>query len=110
VRLKTENLHPSPISTDPGNAEEHPSIELLGAYHRGKLTEGDEDRIQEHFIACADCREMMLELADFLDGVSRPSRWNPSDLVREWRKMRAALGQDDVPSGRPSEAFATRHG
>jgi hypothetical protein len=94
----------------PADTTEHPSIEVLNAYHRGRLTEADEDRIQEHFLSCAECRETMLELADFLDGVSEPSRWSSEDLVREWRKVRAALEEKRTSSGPASEALAGRHG
>jgi hypothetical protein len=109
MSLQTKNLDPDTVPNSSEDAGEHPSADTLHAYHRGRLTEADEDRIQEHFIACADCRATMLELADFLDGVSEPSRWSSEDLVREWRKVRAAL-QKGNSSGRAAEALAGRHG
>lgn len=108
--LKTENL---PSGTAQGNPDidgEHPSIDILHAYHRGRLTEADEDRIQEHFIDCADCRANMLELADFLDGVSEPSRWSSEDLVREWQRVREGLDRESPRTGRAPHALAGRNG
>lgn len=110
MSLKTKNINPGPAPNSPDVAGEHPSIDILNAYYRGRLTEMDEDRIQEHFIDCADCRAAMLELADFLDGVSEPSRWSSEDLVREWRKVRAAVKEEGTPSGRAAQALAGRHG
>ncbi|HWM95071.1 MAG TPA: zf-HC2 domain-containing protein [Thermoanaerobaculia bacterium] len=110
MSLKTENLISGTAQSSPDDAGEHPSIDILGDYHRGRLTEADEDRIQEHFISCAGCRETMLDLADFLDGVSEPSRWSSEDLVRQWRKVHTALKEKSTPSGRAAEALAGRHG
>lgn len=88
-----------------GNGE-HPTVERLRDYHQGQLTEADEDLIQEHFIACSDCRQTFLELADFLDGASGEPRWSTADLISEWQKIRASL-RSEVPA---EEALAGRHG
>ena len=109
--LKIENLPSGTAQGNPDIAGEHPSIDTLHAYHRGRLTEADEDRIQEHFIDCADCRANMLELADFLDGVSEPSRWSSEDLVREWQRVRKGLEQEESPrTDRAPHALAGRNG
>lgn len=94
-----------------GSTDEHPSIEHLRAYHQGRLTEIEEDAVQEHFISCAECRETMLELAEFLDGVSREPRWDVADLVSEWRKIQSALHGEEVSAEVPEElALAGRNG
>lgn len=75
---------------NPGNGG-HPTIERLRDYHQGRLAEADEDRIQEHFLTCSDCRETFLELAEFLDGASGEPRWSVEEMVQEWQKIRASL-------------------
>lgn len=78
-----------------GTAGEHPSVECLRAYHEGQLTPAEEDALQEHFLACGECRETLLELAEFLTGSSRKPRWDAEEMVVAWRRMRAAMQLED---------------
>jgi len=83
------NLQGNPLGTSPGS--EHPPIERLAAYHRGRLSEQDEESIRDHFIACPACRKTMLELSDFLDGARHEGRWSSDKLLAAWREMQASL-------------------
>lgn len=83
------NLQGNPLGTSPDS--EHPPVERLAAYHRGQLSEQDEESIRDHFIACSDCRKTMLELTDFLDGTRQEGRWSSDKLLSAWREMQASL-------------------
>lgn len=78
-----------------GTAGEHPSVEHLRAYHQGELSTAEVEAVQEHFLACAECRETLLELAEFLAGSSRRPRWDAEEMVVAWRQMRAAMQLED---------------
>ncbi len=84
------------MKKESGDKAGHPAAENLQTYHRGHLVETEEDAIQMHFMACAECREAMLELVEFLDGVYRELRWDAEYLVSEWRKIQAATRPADA--------------
>ena len=85
----------SPRRADHDGVPEHPSLERLAAYHREKLTVPEEEEMQEHFLSCAQCRQTFLELADFLDGISKNPRWNADDLVAAWQELQTNLRQGE---------------
>lgn len=89
------STHDSSYNALQGSDDNHPSVERLRDYHQGRLSEAEEDHIQEHFVVCRECRHAMLELSRFLDKVSQSARWDPEELVQEWQKVRAALRQDN---------------
>jgi hypothetical protein len=70
----------------------------MGAYHRGKLTDEEEEEIREHLLSCRECRELMLELVSFLDGPSRQSRSSGEEIVTAWKQLQSTLGRE---SGSP---------
>jgi hypothetical protein len=95
LSLKTaRSAHDSNYGALQGGDDSHPSVDRLRDYHQGQLTETEEDLLQEHFVVCRECREKMLELARFLDGVADSARWDPEELVEEWRKIRALTTRD----------------
>ena len=71
--------------------EEHPSIPLLVAYHRGELTPEQEEQIQDHFLACESCQETMLALVDFLSDAPDQGRFSDEEIVRAFQELQAAL-------------------
>ncbi|MES1242586.1 MAG: hypothetical protein ABUT39_13310 [Acidobacteriota bacterium] len=103
LSLKTAgSVHDKNYTPLQGRNDGHPPIDRLRDYHQGQLTETEEGNLQEHFVACRECRERMLEPARFLDGVAESARWDPEELVQEWLKVRAALRQDDTEAVLPA--------
>jgi hypothetical protein len=52
---------------------EHPDPQVLGAYHKGRLTPQEEEEIQRHLVACRPCTDFVLELGEFLGGDAAPT-------------------------------------
>jgi hypothetical protein len=83
----------------------HPTDRQLSDYQDDRLSPAEEDEIQEHLVACPDCREALLSLAEFQElmeteelattaGASHlPSA---SQTEASWQRMRARLS-----AGRP---------
>ena len=87
---KTANdLQANPHGTSQDS--EHPPVERLAAYHRGRLSEQDEESIRDHFVACPSCRKTMLELTDFLDGAPQEGRWSSDKLLAAWQELQAQV-------------------
>lgn len=70
--------------------EEHPTFQRLAAYHRGQLVESEQEEIREHFLLCRECREMMLDLAEFLDENPPPSRSSAEEVLAAWLELERA--------------------
>jgi hypothetical protein len=78
----------------------HPTDRQLSSYQAGQLTAAEEDEIQEHLVACQECRDALLGLADFqelletedLAAVAGPTDLpSPSQTEASWQAMRARL-------------------
>lgn len=78
---------------DPGQPgrQGHPSLERLGAYHRGQLTDREQEELREHFLLCRECRQVMLELVEFLDGSQRPASCSAEEIVDAWKELQWAV-------------------
>lgn len=83
------NLQSDSLGTSQGS--EHPPVERLAAYHRGRLSEQDEESIRDHFLACPGCRKTMLELTDFLDGAPQEGRWSSDKLLAAWQDLQVSI-------------------
>lgn len=77
---------------------QHPSIQQLGAYHRGQLLEEEEELIRDHFLFCRDCRKLMLELVEFLDSAPRPSRSTGGAVVAAWQELQKVVTRENTGS------------
>lgn len=78
--LVREGRQPVPV--------DHPTPEELAAYHANELSPEEDERIQEHLVACRDCSNLVLGLQAFLDAADQePS--NVTDLAQV--AARAAL-------------------
>lgn len=79
---------------------EHPSPEVLTAYHEGRLPAGDAERLQDHLALCHDCAELLLDLVAFLDPepATGPSNLSDEEVGEAWQSMRSRLGGE-----RPAE-------
>lgn len=84
--------------TGPG-PDGHPTPELLAAYHEDRLPPEKDVEIQEHFVECAECPELVLDLDRF---ASKEMPIMASDdltdvrVDRAWRRLRRQLLKDIV--------------
>jgi putative zinc finger protein len=78
--------------TDPrdvGEADGHPTIEVLDAYHQGGLGADEAAQVQHHLIFCRECRDLLLDLAHFLADSETPSRLWSAELTSAWEEWQA---------------------
>jgi hypothetical protein len=69
----------------------HPTDRQLLSYQAGQLTTIEEDEIQEHLVACRECRNALLSLAEFQE-------------LLEAEDLGAAAGTTQLPSPGQTEA------
>ena len=84
---------PQTAPRDAGEADGHPAIEVLDAYHQGDLSPKDAAEVQHHLIFCRECRDLLLDLARFLAGSEAPSRLWSAELTSAWEEWQAELGR-----------------
>jgi len=72
---------------------------LLGAYHDGELTAGQQDAVQQHVEQCAGCREALRQI-ERLGRVGSADRSMPDvsdpEWERRWMQIRQRLGGGTV--------------
>jgi anti-sigma factor ChrR (cupin superfamily) len=78
---------------DSGEADGHPAIEVLDAYHQGDLSPKEAAQVQHHLIFCRECRDLLLDLARFLEGSQAASRLWSAELTSAWEEWQAELGR-----------------
>jgi hypothetical protein len=76
----------------------HVTPERLEAYDRDRLTPGEDDEIQEHFVRCRDCPEMFLDLKDFSRPRGGGEHLSESGLDWAWRSLRSRLRREARPA------------
>jgi putative zinc finger protein len=89
------------------STKDHPSVELLAAYHEDRLPPEEDEEIQEHFVDCPECPELMLDLDRFTspEAVEAATKELPDTWVESaWRRLRSRLA-DEV---RPLRSFLRR--
>jgi putative zinc finger protein len=82
------------------NLGPHPEPEALMAYHEGELAPAEEERIQEHLVACDECSTRLLDLVALGDRSQGPA--SPAEkaaMSATWRVVQGRLGQDQEGSG-----------
>lgn len=62
----------------------HPSIEVLDAYHHGRLPGKEESGVRRHLLLCPQCRGLLLDLARFLEDTGTPVRLTSAELTSAW--------------------------
>jgi len=84
---------------------EHPSAATLSAYHDRALPAAEVPRVQDHLLACRQCREQLLEHARFLE----PPAEDPADgtasfeRAAEWRRLKERMGEEaEAPAPPPT--------
>ena len=78
---------------DAGVVDGHPTIEVLDSYHQGDLSPKDAAQVQHHLIFCRECRDLLLDLARFLEGSEAPSQLWTAELTSAWEEWQAELGR-----------------
>jgi anti-sigma factor RsiW len=80
--------------SDRGKKNEHPSVEMLAAYHDDRLPHEKDEEIQEHFVDCPECPEVMLDLDRFTaPEAAEAAHRDLSDTWVDvaWRRLRSRL-------------------
>lgn len=77
------------MQSDPGA---HPDSDALIAYHHGDLEPPAASRIEDHLIACADCRESLLDLEEFIQApTDQPPAVEDLETAAAWRDLRPRI-------------------
>jgi hypothetical protein len=72
----------------------HPTPELLAAYHEDRLPPEKDGEIQEHFVECPECPELVLSLDEFASKEVPVTVMNDLSDTRvdwAWRRLRGQL-------------------
>jgi anti-sigma factor RsiW len=82
-------------------ADGHPTPELLSAYHEDRLSPERDGEIQEHFVECPECPELVLDLDRFTaPEAAEAGRDELSDTWVDgaWRRLRSRLATEGRPA------------
>ncbi|HEX7183502.1 MAG TPA: hypothetical protein VF756_16835 [Thermoanaerobaculia bacterium] len=87
-------------------AREHPSMAELAAYEADELPREKEQEIQEHFLDCRECPEMLLDMKSFVSPGDGGGPGLPDSRVDSaWEALRSRLEDEarvrsfEVPAG-----------
>jgi len=83
------------------DADGHPTPELLSAYQEDRLPPEEDGEIQEHFVDCPECPDLMLDLDRFTAPQAVESvQGDLSDtwVDTAWRRLRGRLIKEARPS------------
>jgi hypothetical protein len=81
--------------------EDHPSVEMLAAYHDDQLSPETDEEIQEHFVDCRECPELVLDLDRFTSPEAmEAAKGDLSDTLVDtaWRRLRLRLALETQPA------------
>lgn len=84
---KTYKISPKPRDPEPDG--DHLSIEVLDAYHGGRLDAEGKADVQRHLLFCRECQDTLLDLAQFLKDSRKPSRLWSAELTAAWEEWLA---------------------
>jgi anti-sigma factor RsiW len=81
---------------------EHPAVEVLAAYHEGRLPEAEQERVADHLALCTACRELLLDLAKGADlGPAEGTQpLSDRDVAAAWEGVRGRL--EEEPGAKPA--------
>lgn len=80
--------------------EEHPSADMLAAYHAGDLPAATAEPLRDHLARCAECADLLLELEGFpeLETAGKGPRPEPdAEVAAQWRAMQQRLRREAEP-------------
>lgn len=118
------NMTAADLDLDPGI---HPEIELLVAYHHGRLAPGEADNLAEHLSLCDHCGDLLLDLGEFETdafetdaaetgaAASDPASSADFAVERDWRSLSARLAEErdeqpPMPARRPTRPPGVAYG
>jgi hypothetical protein len=81
----------------PTEQDGHPTPELLAAYHEDRLSPEKDGEIQEHFVECPECPELVLSLDEFASKempILVSDDLSDTRVDRAWRRLRRQLLTD----------------
>src|SRR5262245_12451605 len=73
MRFRNWTARPSHTSRDQPPFDQHPDAEQLAAYAEGVLSDVDRVEVEQHLVACDDCRIVVVDTMDFLAAEQQPS-------------------------------------
>jgi len=87
-------------ATDPA---EHPGAATLSSYHAHTLPPDEVSRVQDHIVACRQCRDQLLEYAQFLGPASEDPADNVSSFEKaaEWRRLKERMEEKEATAPEP---------
>jgi hypothetical protein len=72
-----------------GNPGEHLSVGTLNAYYRRALAGPSAARVRRHLVLCPQCRDLLLDLAHFLEDRQGPHHHSTAEVEAAWQKLLA---------------------
>jgi len=81
-----------------GDPEEHPSVEILTAYHANELSAEEDARIQEHLASCRSCAEIVLDFDSFLAEPAGEPEVASFEVAAESRRLRERIKSESEPA------------
>jgi hypothetical protein len=82
------------LAPRPEAAARHPTPEALSAYDADELPAEQDDAIQEHFLRCRECPELLLDLQEFAEPERAAPDLPDSLVATAWQALRARLGDE----------------
>lgn len=85
-----------------GARADHPTPEALTAYDANELTPEQDGRIQEHFLECRDCPELLLDYKHFSEpdaAAAEAPELSESWIAASWESLRARLAAEARKGG-----------
>jgi hypothetical protein len=89
---RTYKISPRPQESERDG--DHLSIEVLDAYHGGRLDAIEKADVQRHLLFCQECQDTLLDLAQFLKDSRTPSRLWSAELTAAWEEWQAARDEN----------------
>lgn len=82
---------------------EHPAVEVLVAYHEGRLPEPEREQVADHLALCAECRELLLDLAGGGDPgpPEDPQPLSDLEVAAAWEGLRGRLEEKPAAEATP---------
>jgi hypothetical protein len=89
----------------------HLQADELVAYHAGRLSGEEEQRVQDHLVACRVCADLLLDLEGLADANFGAGSLSAADQADLWRHVQAEIGKEElapvVPLRRPTSFAAS---
>jgi len=84
--LQSRRLEPAAA----GKSAEHLSVEVLSAYYRRTLPAATATRVRRHVVLCSECRDLLLDLARFLEDRQGLHNHSAAEVKAAWKKLLAS--------------------